>query len=1494
MTLWLTALAPALAGALDAAPSLVGPGAEQGCRTASPAGDLDGDGRGDLVVGCPYDDTAGHEAGAAYVVLDVDALEPYTPLVEAGLVLGGAEPQDHAGFDVAALGDFDGDGLDDVAISAPEASTDLPAVGKVYVVSGGELSAGALEDHTVIRGGDHWGRVGERLYGPQDLDGDGLGDLLVGAPYPTPAGTVAAGWLGAIHGSDTALSTQVLSIDISPGTTTSSADAAWVHSALGTLFGRAALVVDDRTGDGLPELLVGAPGLTAVAGASTTDHPEGKHPAGSLYLFPSRPAAEVLALPVLDQDEALGVVGGDATGDALPWTLSAVGSSVALGSPEAGNGAGVVHLLEDFAGEALVGDRALATLTGRTEGDLTGWSLAKSAGDLVEGGTLWIAEPGWSGGAGRLLLVDPGSGDAQAPDRAVGSLQGCWPGGQAGFDLGRGTLDPSGDATEWLALSVPYASIDADRDGLVVILDDESIATALAATCEAGDTGGGVPDRDGDGHDEDTDCDDSAAWRHPGAPEVCGDGVDDDCDGEADESCGPPATPSPGRCGGGPASGWPALVALGLVAGGRRRSSPRLQPVPDLQLPNRWRSALPLALLALPGLARAADAEDLATASLWGSAASEFLHGPVVGGDFDGDGQGDLAVANFQGAGLAFAIGEVHLLPGELITGAIDLATAPVELHGEEEHDYFGVDVAVVPGDPDGLWVGMDRTGLTENEPGHAMLYLEPLALHGLRGIDEADLILSGDANLDAFGRTLAVGDLDADGLPDVAIGAPQRDDDEVQTAGRVWLIHADGAPLTGAHVVSDAATATLDGGADLAGFGWRLMIPGDLDGDGKDDLVVGSLGATPSSSGLLEVFTELDPAEGLDPNPAGTWAGETAGDEAGHGLDQADWDEDGAPEVVVGAPWHAQGRGRVWLLDGAPAGIEKLGDAALLILDGETGETLGHSLAAGPLLLLGAPGTDRVHGADFTGRLSWTLDGPEELGHHVSWVGDLDGDGTSEAAVVAPAADGDKIDQGVAYVLSGTALVAGAVGGDDTDLDGDGSPAGEDCDDADPRRAPDHTEVCRNDIDDDCDRIVDEESCARGCAAADALPALGLALLALAAVVRRRAAPLVLAGWLSGCGGSGEAVLDVPIGPVASSVPLTLTGDGERLTLSVDGVPLAGGPGPELSVDWDSSTVVDGSHVIRGASWPAEGAPAEDWVEVVVDQVSGDAEPPEVTFRSPVDGQVLPLGADVFVSLLVDDDVGIEEVRLYRYGGALHGHGIDDLLALLPPEGPWELAWADADPGLYELEAVVTDLAGRVTAEKIAFEVSSTAPITCTIVSPEHGAEVSGTVDIKVAASSVAGIASVALLVDGTEIATDETSPWGASWDAGTSPREVALEALCTASDGATATAGIVVDVVEESEVALEATITRPLDGDTVSGDVQIRAAVGGGNGPESVTFLVDDTEVFVDEVSPWEATWDSTAWPDGEAVLHIVGVEAGTGDEASDEISVTVANGG
>ena len=173
-------------------------------------------------------------------------------------------------------------------------------------------------------------------------------------------------------------------------------------------------------------------------------------------------------------------------------------------------------------------------------------------------------------------------------------------------------------------------------------------------------------------------------------------------------------------------------------------------------------------------------------------------------------------------------------------------------------------------------------------------------------------------------------------------------------------------------------------------------------------------------------------------------------------------------------------------------------------------------------------------------------------------------------------------------------------------------------------------------------------------------------------------------------------------------------------------------------------------------------------------------------------------------------------------------------------------------------------------------------------------GSEVSGTIDVKVAASSEAGIVSVTVTENGTVIETDIESPWGVTWEAGTLEREVTLAAVCIASDGAEAVDAVTVSVVESGTEDFEATLTRPQEGDPVSGDVIIKAAVGGGNGPASVAFWVDDTEIFVDTESPWEMTWDSTTWPDGAAVLGVTGVETKTGIEVSDSINVTLTNDG
>jgi uncharacterized protein (TIGR03382 family) len=565
------------------------------------------------------------------------------------------------------------------------------------------------------------------------------------------------------------------------------------------------------------------------------------------------------------------------------------------------------------------------------------------------------------------------------------------------------------------------------------------------------------------------------------------------------------------------------------------------------------------------------------------------------------------------------------------------------------------------------------------------------------------------------------------------------------------------------------------------------------------------------------------------------------------------------------------------------------------VVLDGEPGDELGFSVAAGPLLLLGMPGVDQVVGLDNYGEQTLLLQGPSDLGHALFWIEDLDDDGIAEAIAVAPGADDTSVDQGVAFVLDGNAVLD-AVGSSFPDLDFDGVTSDLDCDDGDPRRSPDEPEICRNDLDDDCDAIVDEQSCLRaGCDATGTTSGLGLSLAGLLLLgLRRRTGRFWPLAFLMGCSNAGEVTLEVEPGPVFGDVPITLTGDGDTLVLYIDGEPVASSQSSPLSWTWDTRTVTDGVHLVRGAGFQGQEEPAEDWQEVTVEQALGDSEPPEVRFSSPQDGGAYPKGSDIFIALQVSDDTCIEDVRVYRYGESTSTHSHQDLLAILPPEGPWELYWEQAAEGSWQLEAHVEDCVGLTDAETITFDVSSTAPVSCTLVEPSADSDVSGTVEIKVAASSDAGIVSVTVTADGVEIGTDASSPWGVTWEAGTTERQVSLAATCSASDGAEAADGFTVNVVESTASDFEATITRPQDGDSVAGSVLIKAAVGGGAGPDRVAFYVGDTLIFEDDVSPWEATWDSTTWPNGDTLIRIIGTESETGLEAADAIDVTVSNGG
>jgi len=198
---------PAAAAEADAAvrgPAqirLVGLAGDPGGVSVGDAGDVNGDGRRDLVVGTPGTDVPGRpDAGVAFVVygsqgprrVDVRqlgsasfridgpaSLLPTTEFEEDGGPFG-----DSAGTDVSGVGDVNGDGLDDVAVSAPRSGAGLrQGAGSVYVVfgarSGEDIDLGALGPRGFRIDGD---RVADELGGVTragDTDGDGLDDIAL-------------------------------------------------------------------------------------------------------------------------------------------------------------------------------------------------------------------------------------------------------------------------------------------------------------------------------------------------------------------------------------------------------------------------------------------------------------------------------------------------------------------------------------------------------------------------------------------------------------------------------------------------------------------------------------------------------------------------------------------------------------------------------------------------------------------------------------------------------------------------------------------------------------------------------------------------------------------------------------------------------------------------------------------------------------------------------------------------------------------------------------------------------------------------------------------------------------------------------------------------------------------------------------------------------------------------------------------------------------------
>ena len=493
-------------------------GADLPVGVAGP-GDVNGDGYDDIAVG-DSDRLSGDFSVGAVLVWHGG---PGGPPIQPSTVLAG--DRDNGDIDLGAaligVGDVDGDGFADVLAASPRGEPDGIQAGVARLFRGG---AGGLQSWDwSVSGNALYSRYGEGLGAPGDLNGDGFADFAVGAPRdPGPQGDLEQQgalyiFLGSEHGP--------VYLDV------------WLPQAADQYdhFGSASTGAD-LDGDGLPELVVGAPGVEIPG---TPSGPEGRiyafdvradlpsetpWPVGQGSFADDEYGAAATALGDVDgdgfDDVAVGapgraggsggvdvhfgssdgpshpprVLSGAAAGDRFGAVLAGAGdldcdglTDLAIGAPGSSEEAGAVHVFlgarePDWSSP----DHSLA---GASAGDGFGAALS-GAGDVHGDGChdLLVGAPGTSGGAGAAFLYVGGEGGlATAPGWSL-------PGQEAGAHLGAavaGVGDVQGDGWSDFVVGEPFADVQDLDQGRVLLFSGSATGPSIEpAWTEPGDEPG--------------------------------------------------------------------------------------------------------------------------------------------------------------------------------------------------------------------------------------------------------------------------------------------------------------------------------------------------------------------------------------------------------------------------------------------------------------------------------------------------------------------------------------------------------------------------------------------------------------------------------------------------------------------------------------------------------------------------------------------------------------------------------------------------------------------------------------------------------------------------------------------------------------------------------------------------------------------------------------------------------------------------------------------
>jgi hypothetical protein len=317
-------------------------------------------------------------------------------------------------------------------------------------------------------------------------------------------------------------------------------------------------------------------------------------------------------------------------------------------------------------------------------------------------------------------------------------------------------------------------------------------------------------------------------------------------------------------------------------------------------------------------------------------------------------------------------------------------------------------------------------------------------------------------------------------------------------------------------------------------------------------------------------------------------------------------------------------------------------------------------------------------------------------------------------------------------------------------------------------------------------------------------------------------------------------------------------------------------------SVSWNTRMGPNGLRTLTARARDAAGnVAATSPVTVTADN---DLTVPGVSLTAPVPGA--RVSGTVVLSAGATDNRGVTRVEFHD-GERLLGSDASS---------PFSYAWDTVAEvaGEHVLTARAYDAAGNEAASaQVGVTVwHDTQPPSVSITSLTHGASISRTVTIPVAATDEAGVTRVELFLDGALFGTDTSAPYSFSWNTQTVANGgYTLTARATDANGhvGTFTVGVTVD-----NTAPAVALTSPVSGAALSGIVSLQAEATDNEGVARVDFFVDGVLAASATAVPFHADWDSGSVVNGSHTLLARAHDAANNVTASTQVTVSTSQPG